>query len=150
MKLAAAVLREMAAHAEKAWPAESCGVIVGDARGALRYAPIPNIAGTLAADPISARTVRDGYVMDPKALMEALEAAEGKGGGLIAVVHSHPDVGAYFSPEDRRAALGGGEEPLWPGVSYLVLSCRAGKVDAVRLYSWDPAARDFREFMIES
>jgi proteasome lid subunit RPN8/RPN11 len=84
--------------------------------------------------------------MDPVQVMAAVEAAERAGGGLRAVVHSHPDVGAYFSAEDRRAALGGGDEPLWPGVDYLVVSCRQARSDAARLYRWSATRRDFDEF----
>jgi len=63
----------------------------------------------------------------------------------IVWVDSHPDVGAYFSNEDRSMALGGGSDPLWPGVQYLVVSVRAGRVDGARIYRWDPARADFQE-----
>jgi len=136
-------LREIARHARETYPAECCGLLVADASGALRFQPIRNVAGTAAGAATSARGQRDGYVMDPKALLEALEAAEQAGGKLWGIVHSHPDVGAYFSREDRHMALGGGEEPLWPGVRYLVVSVKASGVDGVRLYTWDPGRRDF-------
>ena len=83
--------------------------------------------------------------MDPKALLAALAEVEQGGGRLAAIVHSHPDVGAYFSREDREMALGGGTEPLWPGVQYLVISCKDTGVDAARLYTWDPGRADFGE-----
>src|SRR5205823_9878262 len=109
------------------------------------FVPIPNIAGTPAAAGNSERTGRDGYVMEPQALLGALEEVERSGGRLAVIVHSHPDVGAYFSKEDRDIALGGGSEPLWPGVQYLVVSCRANGVDDARLYSWDASRSDFKE-----
>ena len=83
--------------------------------------------------------------MDPKAVLEALEAVDRSGGRLWGIVHSHPDVGAYFSSEDRDMALGGGEEPLWPGVRYLVVSVRGGQVEGARLYAWDNSRHDFWE-----
>jgi adenylyltransferase/sulfurtransferase len=133
----------MAAHAERAYPAECCGVITSDGEGALRYIEIPNIAGSAAASPTSSRSSRDGYVMDPKALMGAIESAEAAGGALVAVVHSHPDVGSYFSAEDKRAALGDGDEPLWPGIGYIVISCKSGITENADLYVWSGATRDF-------
>lgn len=139
------VRKAMAAHAARAWPAECCGVITADGQGALCYVEIPNIAGSDQASPTSSRSARDGYVMDPKALMEAIESAERSGGGLAAIVHSHPDVGAYFSAEDRRAALGGGDEPLWPGIAYIVVSCKSGITENARIYLWTEPARDFSE-----
>jgi proteasome lid subunit RPN8/RPN11 len=138
----AGVLREMAAHARSTYPAECCGLLLQDSAGAIAFRPIANVAGTTE---ISSRTPRDGYVMDPNALLKALEETESKGGQLWAIVHSHPDVGAYFSREDKDMALGGGTEPLWPGVRYVVISVRAGKVDAARIYSWDAALGDFSQ-----
>jgi proteasome lid subunit RPN8/RPN11 len=138
-------LRQIVRHAQSAYPAECCGLLLEDAAGALRFLPIRNIAGTTEGAATSGRSQRDGYVMEPKALLDALEAAERAGGRLWAIVHSHPDVGAYFSSEDRSMALGGGAEPLWPGVHYLVVSARKSGVDAARLYTWDDALRDFRE-----
>ncbi len=136
------VLQAIAAHARSTYPAECCGLVLADWDGASRFEPIANVAGASAT---SSRTIRDGYVMEPRALLAALEAADAQGGRLAAIVHSHPDVGAYFSREDREMALGGGDEPLWPGVRYLVVSVRNGAVDDGRLYSWDGARRDFAE-----
>jgi proteasome lid subunit RPN8/RPN11 len=139
------LMPSMAAHARNTYPAECCGLILADAAGAPRFVPVPNIAGTAAAAGNSARTRRDGYVMDPAALLAALEETERSGGRLAVIVHSHPDVGAYFSKEDREVALGGGREPLWPGVQYLVISSRRSGVDAARLFTWDARKSDFAE-----
>jgi proteasome lid subunit RPN8/RPN11 len=135
----------MAAHARSTYPAECCGVVLADGAGVPRFVPIPNVAGTDAAAETSTRTRRDGYVMDPRALLGALQEAERSGGALLVIVHSHPDVGAYFSKEDRDMALGGGAEPLWPGVQYLVISCRREGVDDARLFTWDAGRGDFSE-----
>jgi proteasome lid subunit RPN8/RPN11 len=142
-------LDAMAAHASDAWPAECCGVVVGGGTLAQTYVRIPNIAGTAEGAETSSRGQRDGYVMDPQALMKAIESAEGHGGGLLAIVHSHPEVGAYFSAEDKRAALGGGDEPLWPDLVYVVVSCRQRAVDGMRAFEWAESARDFREQAID-
>jgi proteasome lid subunit RPN8/RPN11 len=139
------LLPEIIAHARAVYPAECCGLVLAGGDGARRFVPIANIAGTQAASGNSRRSRRDGYVMDPQALLAALGEAERSGGGLEAIVHSHPDVGAYFSGEDREMALGGGTEPLWPGVQYLVVSCKDTGVDAARLYTWEPARVDFVE-----
>ncbi|MGZ6123979.1 MAG: Mov34/MPN/PAD-1 family protein [Myxococcales bacterium] len=138
-------LRHIVLHAEATWPAECCGLLLEDRLGALRFQPIRNVAGTADGAATSGRSQRDGYVMDPKALLDALEAAERAGGRLWAIVHSHPDVGAYFSSEDRNMALGGEDAPLWPGVRYLVVSVRGGRADDARIYTWDDGSRDFRE-----
>jgi [CysO sulfur-carrier protein]-S-L-cysteine hydrolase len=147
-KLSKPLLRAIAAEASRAYPAEACGLLFARPSGELRFVPVPNVAGTAGARETSDRGQRDGYVMDPAVLLPALEAAERAGEPLAAIVHSHPDVGAYFSEEDRDVALGGGASPLWPEVDYLVVSCKAGGVDDARLYRWDPGTRDFAETQI--
>ena len=144
-RLPDSVLREIAAHARSTYPAECCGIVIADRDGKPRFVPIANIAGSAEAQGTSQRNGRDGYVMDPKALLGELSRAEEEGGSLRVIVHSHPDVGAYFSKEDREMALGGSDSPLWPGVDYLVVSCRANGVDDARLYSWDAEKSDFAE-----
>jgi [CysO sulfur-carrier protein]-S-L-cysteine hydrolase len=139
------LLAPIAAHARNVYPAECCGLIVADARGALRFVPIRNVAGSEQGAATSRRTQRDGYVMDPEVVLQVLGEAESSGGRLAAIVHSHPDVGAYFSKEDQEMALGGGKEPLWPGVEYVVVSCKAAGVDDVRLYRWDAVSGGFSE-----
>ena len=139
------LLPAMLAEALARYPDEACGLILEGRGGALRFAAIPNIAGSAAASGTSARSGRDGYVMEPARLLAELSAAEEEGGCLRAIVHSHPDAGAYFSKEDRDMALGGGDAPLWPGVDYLVISCRAGVCDDARLYRWDAGQGDFGE-----
>jgi proteasome lid subunit RPN8/RPN11 len=139
------LLAPIAAHAKSVYPAECCGLVVADAQGALRFVPVANVAGTEQGAATSRRTRRDGYVMDPEAVLRVLGDAESQGGRLAAIVHSHPDVGAYFSKEDQDMALGGGNEPLWPGVDYVVVSCKPAGVDDVRLYRWQPSQRAFAE-----
>jgi len=95
-------LKQIAAHLRGCYPAEGCGLVLADAHGALSFAPIANIAGTAEARATSNRTGRDGYVMEPKALLTVLDSAERAGGRLYAIVHSHPDVGAYFSRKTGR------------------------------------------------
>jgi adenylyltransferase/sulfurtransferase len=143
--LPGALLRQIAVHARSTYPAECCGIVIAYRGGNPRFVPIANIAGTADAQGTSRRTGRDGYVMDPKMLLGELSRAEEEGGFLRVIVHSHPDVGAYFSKEDRDMALGGGTEPLWPGVEYLVVSCRENGVDDAKLYCWDAARADFDE-----
>ncbi|HKB47193.1 MAG TPA: M67 family metallopeptidase [Ktedonobacterales bacterium] len=138
-------LKQIASHARATYPAECCGLILADTRGALTFRPIANIAGTAEARGTSTRSGRDGYVMDPKALLHAFEDIDRTGGRLWGIVHSHPEVGAYFSNEDVRMALDDQGGPLYPGVHYLVVSVRSGRVDGARLYSWDHARKDFSE-----
>src|SRR5439155_25920656 len=79
-------LREIARHARETYPAECCGLLLADASGALRFHAIKNVAGTAEGSATSGRTRQDGYVMDPKAVLQALEVADRSGGHLWGIV----------------------------------------------------------------
>ncbi|HHW78759.1 MAG TPA: hypothetical protein GX399_17285 [Xanthomonadaceae bacterium] len=66
----------------------------------------------------------------------------------IVIYHSHPDVGAYFSDEDREKALFDGV-PIYP-VSYLVIDVRQGKAVEAVLFSYlDGEFRQLQKFTVE-
>lgn len=134
-------LKDIIEAAEAAYPNEGCGLIVGRSWDEARLVPMENVYDRYAAkDPERfPRTSRTAYLMNPLKLMNAVE----EGGGLLCIWHSHGDVGAYFSEEDVKVALGGGEEPLWPGTAYLVVSCRQGRVDGAIHFEWRPESRTF-------
>lgn len=136
-------LRTIIARARAAYPNEGCGLIVGRTWDAARLVETENVYDRYAQrDPERyPRTSRTAYLINPLVLMREIE----EGGGLLAIWHSHADVGAYFSDEDVRVALGGGDEPLWPGTAYLVVSCRGGEVDGLKRYDWNPEQRRFDE-----
>jgi adenylyltransferase/sulfurtransferase len=118
--------KEIAAHAEQCYPRECCGFVV-EVAGELRFFPVTNIAQG-----------SDEYEMEPTEQLRAEQA-----GRVAVIVHSHPDVGAYFSARDKDRALFEGKEPWYPGVQYLVVSVRNGRVDGGKLFTWDPATKDF-------
>ena len=127
------LLRALIAESEARSPDEACGLVFEGPTGP-RVQPIANALDRYhARDPNAfPRTARTGYFMDPKEQLAALEAAEQAGERLCAIFHSHVEVGAYFSDEDRAMALTDEGEPLQPGVEYLVLSVRGGRCDAVK------------------
>jgi [CysO sulfur-carrier protein]-S-L-cysteine hydrolase len=115
---------------------EACGFVVRRAGGLLEVVQVPNVADRYhAADPAAfPRTSRDSYLMDPRAQLRALEEVERGGGTVVAVWHSHVEVGAYFSAKDRADALVDGV-PVLPGAEYLVVGVRGGLVHEVRRYA---------------
>lgn len=139
-------LRLIVQRAEAAYPNEGCGLIVGRAWADARLVETENLYDRYhQRDPERyPRTNATAYLIHPLKLMQAVEEA----GGLLAIWHSHADVGAYFSAEDVRVALGGGDAPLWPGTAYLVVSCRQGRVDALKRFDWDPVAHVFAETQV--
>lgn len=134
-------LEEIVRATEVGYPSEACGLVVGRSWDEARLVAMENVYDRYhARDPQRyPRTSRTAYLMHPLRQQEAVDS----GGGLLCIWHSHCDVGAYFSEEDVTVALGGGDAPLWPGTVYLVVSCRAGKVDGARLFAWSEAERAF-------
>ena len=116
---------------------EVCGFVVR-CGGVLQVIPVPNVADRYhERDPARfPRTSRTSYLMDPRAQLRVHESLLDGQGEIVAVWHSHVDVGAYFSDKDRADALVDGE-PLLPGAEYLVVGVKGGKVAEARRYVLD-------------
>ena len=133
-------------QAVREYPHESCGIIL--TRGMeRRLVPCRNIQEELhAQDPARhPRGARTAYYIDPQDLLR-IGRLEGEGFAVAVIYHSHIDAGAYFSETDRRQALFG-DEPMYPGATYIVSSVRGEvgepAVDETAAFRWDPERRDF-------
>lgn len=142
-------LQMMRAHAEKDYPSECCGLLTASQTASDRTVAVIPFAN--AQDEYHARypdefprTSRNGYFLEPRALLAHEKKMRADGQSILAIYHSHIDAGAYFSDEDKRAALSGGE-PLYPGVFYFVISVLKGRACEYRIFSWDKRLKDFTE-----
>ena len=138
----ASELDAMRRHAVEEYPGESCGVILarGGERRLLRCRNVQNELHE--RDPRQRpRDARTAYHIDPQDRLR-IGRLEGEGFEVAVIYHSHVDVGAYFSETDRRQALIG-DEPAYPGTTYLVTSVVAGRVEATVAYRWDGGQREF-------
>lgn len=135
-------LSQIRAQALAEYPAESCGVIV-TRRDERRLIACRNVQNELhAREPERhPRDARTAYYIDPQDLRRIADM-EGEGFTMAVIYHSHIDAGAYFSETDRRNAMMG-DEPIYPHITYIVISVVAGRVDAIAAFRWDPARRDF-------
>ncbi len=135
-------LAALGRQAVQEYPHESCGVIV--ARGAeRRVVPCRNVQNELnARDPVRhPRDARTAYYIDPTDLLRIVRL-EGEGFAVAVIYHSHVEAGAYFSATDTRQALVG-DEPAYPGATYVVTSVVSGRVEAVAAFRWHPERREF-------
>jgi adenylyltransferase/sulfurtransferase len=141
-----AILREIYAHARATYPEECCGFLLGpagaDAVDETRR--VQNRQNELhATDPAQfPRDARTAYNMGARDI-QSLEKSLRSERRVRVIYHSHCEVGAYFSAEDRRAATWEGE-PLFP-VDYLVVDVRGDGVRGAKLFRFDAAAGDFLE-----
>jgi proteasome lid subunit RPN8/RPN11 len=134
------ILRELVARCEADPMREVCGFVVRKA-GALEVREIENVADRYhAADPVHfPRTSRDSYLMDPKAQLRVHRELADASGEIVAVWHSHVQVGAYFSVKDRQDAVIDGVQQV-PGAEYLVLGVTGGRVTEAKRFRWTGGA----------
>lgn len=145
------VLAEIYEHARETYPEECCGFLIGPAHSpsideARRCENQQNRYHQL--DPKHfPRTAREAYYLggkDLRFLAESLNSSQ----PVKIIYHSHPDVGAYFSEEDTRAALGRDPDevaqPQYP-VDYIVIDAQANHIGGAKLFRWSPGKRAFLE-----
>ncbi len=127
IRIAPELLAAIRRHAERDYPHECCGALLGRAGAA----PTPN--GTkwvLALEPVGNR--RDAEAARSRFLITADDyrgierIAREKSLEVVGFYHSHPDQPARPSEYDREQAL--------PSFSYLIVSVRSGRSD--ELTSW--------------
>jgi proteasome lid subunit RPN8/RPN11 len=128
LTVSAADMEAIGRHAERTYPEECCGFLLGETQnGATRVAHIVPAAN----ERTDSRHNR--FVMSPETVLAAHKEARAAGLSVVGYYHSHPDHPAEPSEFDREHA--------WPGLSYLIVSVRGGQVDRAR--SW--RLRDDRE-----
>ena len=124
-------------HLESTYPNEGCGVILRTAAGAFEVRPLPNVYDRYhAVDPDGfPRTSATAYFFDPRQWLALSEEAERTGATIACIFHSHCDVGAYFSAEDKAMAAPDGI-PVMPGTVYWVIAVDQRHATAVKGYRW--------------
>jgi proteasome lid subunit RPN8/RPN11 len=124
MRIPRAIFDELIAHARDEAPNEACGLIGGaDGRAQTLYR-----ARNSEASPLR-------YNLDPQDQFRIMSEIEDRGEELAAIYHSHTASPAYPSQTDINLALMDrrengepvGQEPLFPGVIYLIASLAEGE-----------------------
>ncbi|MGM0556501.1 MAG: Mov34/MPN/PAD-1 family protein [Myxococcota bacterium] len=140
------ILDEIVDWLEQAYPVEGCGLVL-EKDGERRFLATDNLADKYhEMDPEEfPRTAREFYIIDPREFIRA----EDRGERVAVVVHSHADVGDYFSEEDVNAATmprDSDDEPLepsHPGADFLVVSTREDGADHATLFRFDEDEQGF-------
>ena len=106
----------MVVHAERTYPNECCGAMLGrisgDKKTVIEAVPLENAFKGEQGE---------RYELRPEDLLAADKAARDRGLDLIGIFHSHPDCDAYFSQTDLKNSC--------PWYSFVVLSIQGGKFD---------------------
>ena len=101
-------------HAEKIYPKECCGAMLGRMEGGAKL-----VTEAVPMENAYAGEQGDRYELRPEDLLEADRQARARGLDLIGIFHSHPDCDAYFSNTDLKNSC--------PWYSFVVLSIQDGK-----------------------
>ena len=106
----------MVSHAEKTYPNECCGAMLGELNGDRKKV-------TLAVPMENAYEGAQGarYEIRPEDLLRADREARDHGMDLIGIFHSHPNCDAYFSETDLKNSC--------PWYSFVILSIKDGRFD---------------------
>jgi proteasome lid subunit RPN8/RPN11 len=116
------VMDEIRGHAEKLYPEEGAGLILGSIEGehreARRVLPMPNHFNS------GERNRR--YLLDPQEILQAEELAEQLGLEVIGIFHSHPDHPPAPSQYDLDWAV--------PWYVYLITSVEQGAASESRAW----------------
>jgi [CysO sulfur-carrier protein]-S-L-cysteine hydrolase len=130
-------LTEITAYLETKYPEEGCGLVFEETDGSFRVHPMANVYDKYhSRDPATyPRNNRTAYLFSPMEFQRLSEAADERKARLACIFHSHCDVGAYFSAEDKAMAAPDGQ-PLLPGTAYLVVAVDAGRTTKAVLFRW--------------
>ena len=112
---------QMAAHGERTYPHECCGILIGRREGAAKRVEEVRPAGTARDD-----SPQNRYLIQPEEMLQAERDARRSGREILGFYHSHPDVPARPSQYDLEHA--------WPVYSFLIMSVNQGK--ATEMHSW--------------
>lgn len=106
MRIPRTLFHQMVNYAERAWPAECCGLLAGEDGLATRIYPLENQERS-----------RTAYLAAPEQQLQALTEMEDLGLDLLAIYHSHPDTESYPSPADI-------EKAFFPESLYIIISLK--------------------------
>jgi proteasome lid subunit RPN8/RPN11 len=124
----------MVLHAERTYPNECCGVMLGHIHGETKH-----VTDALPLENAFHGAQGERYEVRPEDLAKAERTAREHGLDLVGIFHSHPDCDAYFSEADLKNSC--------PWYSFVVLSVNNGKFDHANSFlpDMDQVAADKEE-----
>ncbi|MBI5075895.1 MAG: M67 family metallopeptidase [Nitrospirae bacterium] len=137
------VIMAVSDHAKEEYPAECCGLVVGNG-SVQKVHRCRNLQDELhAQDPEThPRTSRQAYAIDRQEMERIVNEAAARGEKVIAFYHSHIDCGAYFSAMDKEVQTVFGD-PEFPDATHLVVAVYEGQVREIRGFLWNAEKQDF-------
>ncbi|MBE9237647.1 M67 family metallopeptidase [Anabaena aphanizomenioides LEGE 00250] len=123
-------------HAEKTYPDECCGLILGylshDVKTVVEVIPTENVWNTEKdnfTENQEEYSTRRRYAIAPFFMLQIQKEARNRNLNIIGIFHSHPDYPAIPSEWDRIYA--------WPEYSYIIVSVTQGKAGELNSFCLD-------------
>ena len=141
LKLFAHHINVIQTHAEKDYPEECCGLLLGQLNGKTKLlvdvVPVENCWETLASEQFLTafgsthlgHSKCDRFAISPQTMLQVQKQARDRALNVIGIYHSHPDQAAVPSEFDRAIA--------WERYSYIIVSVKQGICEDLRTWSLD-------------
>jgi len=131
-----AAMQDMQASAERHYPDESCGLLLGKLTDKGWHIDegreVPNLNTERAAD---------RFILDPKTYRMVDRELRGSGREIIGIYHSHPDCPAKPSPTDLANA--------WDGFAYIIVSTYQGHAVDMQCWTLNAKGNQFRAVTVQ-
>lgn len=109
-------------EAERSYPQECCGVLLGRLVDGQREVTLSFTCENAQTD-----SPRNRYTIHPEQLLAALKLARSRGENIVGFYHSHPDHRAHYSSTDL-------DEAHWFDCSYVITSVEHGRAAATNSF----------------
>ncbi len=121
IRLKSADIEEIKQIAQKTYPHECCGVMVGSIENGVK-----TVTELIPAENQRTDSPANRYLITPDLLNELEKKLKGTDRAILGFFHSHPDVPARPSAYDQDHA--------WPWYSYVIVSVNRGQ--AGEIHNW--------------
>ena len=121
IRLKSADIEEIKQIAQKTYPHECCGVMVGSVENGVK-----TVTELVPAENQRTDSPANRYLITPDLLNELEKKLKGTDRAIVGFFHSHPDVPARPSTYDQDHA--------WPWYSYVIVSVNKG--EAGEIHNW--------------
>ena len=121
IRLKSADIEEIKQIAQKTYPHECCGVMVGSVENGVK-----TVTQLVPAENQRTDSPANRYPITPDLLNELEKKLKGTDRAIVGFFHSHPDVPARPSTYDQDHA--------WPWYSYVIVSVNKG--EAGEIHNW--------------
>ncbi len=121
IRLKSADIEEIKQIAQKTYPHECCGVMVGSIENGVK-----TVTELIPAENQRTDSPANRYLITPDLLNELEKKLKGTDRAIVGFFHSHPDVPAQPSNYDQDHA--------WPWYSYVIVSVNKGQ--AGEIHNW--------------